>query len=46
MRVGACKRRYLIDALMLVNLVLSFVPRPFTAAIIANAIPAAISHIL
>ncbi len=33
---------YLIDVLMLPNLVLRVVPRPFTAVMIASAMPAAI----
>ena len=38
----ACKSSYLRDELIAVNLSLSDDPRPFTAAIIARAIPAAI----
>jgi hypothetical protein len=35
--------RYFNEALIEVNLVFSFVPRPFTTAVIASAIPAAIN---
>jgi hypothetical protein len=36
-------RRYFNDVLIEVNLVLSLVPSPFTTAMIARAMPAAIS---
>ena len=36
------ERRYFSEALIEVNWALRFVPRPFTAAMIASAMPAAI----